>query len=56
MKIQIKDEDKPKRRSGLVVAMQRRGRGRHARTHMRDRRQRRAKDARKHWSKVEEWD
>jgi hypothetical protein len=51
MKIRIKEEDKPKRRSGLTVAMLRR----HPRKQkMRDRRQRRAKDARRHWSK--EWD
>ena len=51
IKIEIKDEDLPKRRSGLTVAMLRR----HSRKQvMRDRRQRRAKDARKHWSK--EWE
>jgi len=51
MKIQIKDEDKPKRRSGLTVAMLRR----HPRKQvLRDRRQRRRKDKRNHWSK--EWE
>lgn len=55
MRIKIKERDRPKKRSGLTVAMQRRGHGRHSRNFkMRDRRQRRVKDARKHWSK--EWD
>jgi hypothetical protein len=55
MKIEIKEEDLPKKRSGLIVAMQRRGHGRHShKGKMRDRRMRRAKDARKHWSK--EWE
>jgi len=49
--IKIKEEDKPKRRSGLTVAMI----ARHPRKQViRDRRNRRAKDARKHWSK--EWE
>jgi hypothetical protein len=51
MKIHVKDEDKPKRRSGLTVAMLRRHPYRQI---YRDRRKRRAKDARNHWSK--EWD
>ena len=49
--ISIKPEDAPKRRSGLVVAM----RKRHGRKQvMRDRRNRRSKDARKSWRR-EEW-
>ena len=51
MKIKIKEEDLPKKRRGLLVACLRRHPRRQV---MRDRRQRRAKDARKHWSK--EWD
>ena len=49
--IQIKKEDEPKRRSGLIVAMLRRYSRRQV---MRDRRQRRAKDSRRHWFK--EWE
>jgi hypothetical protein len=48
MRIEIKEEDKPKRRSGLVVAMLRR----HPRKQIhRDRGRRRPKDKRNHWSK-----
>ena len=51
MRIKIKEEDLPKKRSALTVAMFRR----HSRRQiMRDRRQRRVKDRRKHWSK--EWE
>jgi hypothetical protein len=51
MKIKIKLEDLPKKRSGLTVAMFRRHPRRQT---LRDRRLRRAKDVRKHWSK--EWE
>ncbi len=51
IKIEIKEEDLPKARRGLLVACLKR----HSRRQiMRDRRMRRAKDARKHWSK--EWE
>jgi len=47
----MRKQEKPKRRNPWVKAMI----ARHPRTqNMRDRRQRRAKDARKHWSK--EWE
>jgi len=51
MKFKIKKEDLPKKRRGLLVACLKR----HPRKQvMRDRRLRRTKDARKHWSK--EWE